>query len=497
MKRSCFLDSIPAFMLFFMGLLAPSISSAQWEPPFCIVPDSALLPFGNGRGIAAGENGTVHTVWWIPDIGGWIPGEIYYAHSTDYGATWSQEVQLSANVGGWTDCPTIAASGPYVHTIWEDGDGMLYYRRSTDCGATWSNQVCLSGTTPWAHMPSIAACGSSVHAVWADRRNGGGAGLWFIYYRRSTDHGATWSQEDSLTFAETDYYEDPRPSVSASDSCVYLTWQDLRDVHFSHEIYFRRSLDNGTTWSADTRLTTGAYSWYFTPRPAIGSAGPNVHIVWEDTLGDGSTCMHQYLYYMRSTDQGATWSSWVQLLTDTTYAEQATVTAVGSKVHVACMALSPLGSTYGIFYRSSSDNGTTWSQDTMILPLPDSTGYDHPSIAASETDTLVHLVFGNGNLTDGGAIYYSRKGDPPVGVEAEPGSRLLCSGRQYEAVPNPFVSFTSMPDCLTMDVALYDIAGRMVGVYRGNRIGEGLSAGVYFIKLADGSGTSIRIVKVH
>jgi len=44
---------------------------------------------------------------------------------------------------------------------------------------------------------------------------------------------------------------------------------------------------------------------------------------------------------------------------------------------------------------------------------------------------------------------------------------------------------------------LYDIAGRNVGTYQGDRIGEGLSAGVYFLRPVDGSAKPVRVVKVR
>jgi hypothetical protein len=44
---------------------------------------------------------------------------------------------------------------------------------------------------------------------------------------------------------------------------------------------------------------------------------------------------------------------------------------------------------------------------------------------------------------------------------------------------------------------LYDIAGRKVGTYRGDRIGEGLSAGVYFIRREGEGGTLARVVKIR
>lgn len=463
----------------------PSMVCAGWEKPFSIVQDSALLPFNNARGIASGQTGALHVVWWTPSSG--APGEIYYKCSTNNGTTWSQEVQLSTNVGGWTDCPAIAARNQYVHVIWEDGDGPIYYNRSTNGGATWIGQTNLSGPTPWAHMPSIAVSGSNVHVVWADRRNGGAVGIWFIYYRHSTDNGATWGSVDSLTCAKTDEYGDPSPSISASDSNVYISWQDFRDLGLSLEIYFRRSTNNGTTWSSDTRLTNGAYSFYFAPRPTLASAGSDVHVVWEETGGD---TLLQHLYYIRSTDWGVTWGPWVRLGPDTLWSEQATVTASGSSVHVACMA----SSSGGIFYRCSTDKGISWSQDTLFLAHPDSIGYDHPSMAIS--DTIRHLTFGNGNNTEGRAIYYTRNSFPQLGVGSELGQAPLRLRMHYKAIPNPFISFTTIQGYENTRFALYDITGKKAGTFRGDKIGDGLPPGIYFLKPVDGENCTARIVKV-
>jgi hypothetical protein len=44
---------------------------------------------------------------------------------------------------------------------------------------------------------------------------------------------------------------------------------------------------------------------------------------------------------------------------------------------------------------------------------------------------------------------------------------------------------------------LYDVSGRRVGTYKGDRIGEGLRAGVYFIRAESGDGKPVRVVKVR
>jgi len=76
----------------------------------------------------------------------------------------------------------------------------------------------------------------------------------------------------------------------------------------------------------------------------------------------------------------------------------------------------------------------------------------------------------------------------------ERGQRLEVN---LKATPNPFTSFASVLGHERDRFALYDISGHRVGTYKGDRIGEGLQAGVYFVRAESGDGKPVRIVKVR
>ena len=67
----------------------------------------------------------------------------------------------------------------------------------------------------------------------------------------------------------------------------------------------------------------------------------------------------------------------------------------------------------------------------------------------------------------------------------------------YVVSPNPFTTFTTLPGHSSDLFSLYDVSGRRVGAYRGDRIGEGLAAGVYFLRAERGEGKPLRVVKVR
>jgi len=84
-----------------------------------------------------------------------------------------------------------------------------------------------------------------------------------------------------------------------------------------------------------------------------------------------------------------------------------------------------------------------------------------------------------------------------VGVEDHSPSRLTPYAPRLTAFPNPFTSFAILPGHEAERFALYDISGRKVGTYKGDRIGEGLRAGIYFIKLKGKDANPLRIIKLR
>jgi hypothetical protein len=83
------------------------------------------------------------------------------------------------------------------------------------------------------------------------------------------------------------------------------------------------------------------------------------------------------------------------------------------------------------------------------------------------------------------------------GVEDGEPSHLPPHTSRFTVLPNPFSSFATVPGHSSERFSLYDISGRRVGVYKGDRIGEGLRAGVYFVRKLDGGTPPVRIVKIR
>ncbi len=304
-------------------------------------------------------------------------------------AQWQPDVRLTNDPGSSytseNNAWCIAAYGNVVHAVWADNrdgiNGEIYYKRSTNLGLNWEPDTRLTNDTSSSYTPSIAVYGSIVHVVWQDNRNGNVE----IYYKRSTDNGFTWSADTRLTNS-IGYSRNPSIAVSASN--VNIVWDDNRDGNY--EIYYKRSTDGGVNWEADTRLTNNTSS---SGSASITAVGLFVHIVWYDNR-DGNN----EIYYKLSTNSGLNWGADTRLTYNTDNSIQPSIAVAGSLVHV-------LWADYRynveIFYKRSTDGGMSWGDDIRLTNNSGNSWY--PSIAIS--GSFMNIVWSD-NSDGNFEIYY-------------------------------------------------------------------------------------------
>ncbi|MEO0068880.1 MAG: sialidase family protein [candidate division WOR-3 bacterium] len=186
---------------------------------------------------------------------------------------------------------------------------------------------------------------------------------------------------------------------------VHIVFYDDRSGN--NEIYYLRSTDNGLNWGAEMRLTDDtARSW----TPSIAVTDSVVHLVWFDTR-DGP---NGEIYYLRSTDNGLSWSDEVRMSFDTARSEFPCVAAEGEDVILVWRDNRDSRFSYEIYYRRSGDGGVTWSDESR---LTNAAGIKwNPSVAIS--GNLVHLVWAD-NRDGNWNVYYKRSTDHGVSWEAD------------------------------------------------------------------------------
>ena len=309
----------------------------------------------------------------------------------------------------------------------------------------------------------------------------------------TTNGGLTWDSLPSLGWFI------PFTMRFINDSLGYITggspWYGILD---GSDV--GRTVDGGRTWTwRQPRAQQPA--WLV----ALDVQGPR----WAWSTG-------QYDSMALTRDGGATWlikylsNSGVNLYNGVAFGDTTIGVAVGFSVSSPIIA-------------RTSDGGFTWTQHpataTRYLTSAEMSDTIHAwacggggTIIAStdggmnwETQvsgtglTLNKIWFVNDNqgwtVGDSGVILHTDDGGRS-GVCSEP-SRLTPITSRLTVFPNPFTSFTSIPSHEADHFALYDVSGRRVGVYRGDRIGEGLKAGVYFVRAEKGDRRSVLIVKVR
>jgi hypothetical protein len=445
-------------------LLAPPLL-AQWEPDVRLTTDDSVSRTPN---VAADSSGTIHVAWSDDRNGGRNHADIFYKRSTDRGTTWFPDTNLTSDPSD-SRFPVLATSGSAVHLLWQNKgvpNWELHYRRSTDRGTTWSRDTILSevtSDTSESWDPTLTASGTAVHAAWADARDGSPE----IYYKRSLDGGTSWGPDTRLTF-------DPgfsmSPSIAASGSTVHLVWSDDRSGN--DNIYYKRSTDAGGTWDPDKSLTQFLSA---ATDPAVSASGSLVHLVW---VNDGAD-----VFYKNSADNGSHWSAGTRFAAGT--GNFPSLSASGNNVHTVWVDDRDVN--FEIYYKRN--------QETEVRLTDDSHSSETPSVCASGLG--VHVVWSD-NRDGNYEIYYKRNSTGNVGTKERGGRGDKETGRQnYSALPNPFSSFTTVPGHERERFEMYDAAGRKVGTYRGDRIGVGLASGVYFLKPEGKDVKPIRVVKLR
>jgi len=188
--------------------------------------------------------------------------------------------------------PQIAAYWKFVHVCWwqQVGSGYrIYYKRSTDHGETWSPRIIISYFADYSNTLAIAVQGPNVHVVYES--------LGEIIYRRSIDNGKTWELPKRLTWGFCNPF---MVDIVVSGDYVHLVFTSGGWVDFL-DLFYKRSTNKGETWENTQRIT---WNQGITDYLSLSAAGANVHVAYtEDFLHFG----HWDLFYRRSTDNGETW----------------------------------------------------------------------------------------------------------------------------------------------------------------------------------------------
>jgi hypothetical protein len=344
----------------------------------------------NYPAIAIDASGYLHVVWHDATPGSY---QIYYKRSTDGGTSWSANQRLT-----WTSydsfAPDIAADSlGGVHVIWHDyspGNAEVYYKRSTDGGASWLPNQRLTWTSTASELPAIAVDGvDRIHVIWGDCMPGN----LDLYYKRSLTGGANWTPTQRLTWnsGNSSY-----PGIACSPAGhLHVVWSDYTPGNC--EIYYIAASNGGTTWSSPRRLTWNSGRSDY---PAIvAHASGLLHVVWWD-----ETPVPAEIYYKNSPDGGASWTP-AKRLTWTPGASYRPAIKLGFSGQLHLVWDDIADSNQEIFYKKSTDEGATWGPTQRRTW---NSGLSNCPALAFDSSGFLHVVWSD--LTPGNYEIYYLKG---------------------------------------------------------------------------------------
>lgn len=252
----------------------------------------------------------VYVVWSDTRTGAY---DVFLAASPDLGATWLEEIRLDNDEEGasYSSWPVIHADETgAVYVAWEEGrngTSDVYFAASTDFGATFGDDVRLDGDergTGWSYRPELVASGAEIYVVWYDDR--AQTGQHDIWMNWSPDGGVTWLETAARVDSDAEGQANSLyPRVTMHGGAAHIVWEDERQI--GYDLFYRQAVAGAFAAYEIQVDVQGVGSHALNPRIAAGDAG--VVVVWEDRRHDYGSLGLNDLYYNFSADGGATWQA--------------------------------------------------------------------------------------------------------------------------------------------------------------------------------------------
>ncbi|MCL5267673.1 MAG: T9SS type A sorting domain-containing protein [Bacteroidetes bacterium] len=240
-------------------------------------------------------------------------GSVKIEYTTDNGATWSGAIQVSSHTTG-QDKPymtvdnTNSVHSGNIYVAWTDlsasGESIIRLARSSDQGATWLNyhvQEVLTSSWPLATFaePAVGPDGTLYVAYYVGSNSDGSAQ---IRVAKSTDGGQSFPVISTVQSINGLYQDNighlrvssiPTIAVDPTTGYVYVAY--TANDNGNYNIYFTRSTDKDSTWSAPQIATESTYEQEFFPWLTVNSEGVISLVYYEGTSTSvGAFCTQSY-----------------------------------------------------------------------------------------------------------------------------------------------------------------------------------------------------------
>jgi hypothetical protein len=231
-----------AYRLFYRRSLD---GGATWKAPVALTSASSLIA---DQDVARHPNGQVAVAWT-----GLTTGNLYTRTSTDGGATFAPARYVGRTTNRepgrtviYRGDPAIALGAGVTYVAYTSARDVVSVRRSTNLGGTWSPAAPIASQV--APEYTLVADGTRAVLGYTTSRSG----TMQAAYRRTTDRGATWSAPGQVA-ALTPGQFSTTPQFAFADGVLGVVLKQGRPG--GSPVWYRSSTDFGATWSGSTRVS--------------------------------------------------------------------------------------------------------------------------------------------------------------------------------------------------------------------------------------------------
>ncbi len=286
--------------------------------------------------LAVNDQGTVAVAWVEPTA---VGVSVWYASSTDAGATFSSGIEVATTQEPETFMVRLGFdSGGNPLVTWLEG-GRLEFARSPD-GGTSFNRTEIDDEVCDCCQPQPVDTGQSIVVAYRNlEHDSQNRDYRDVHIIRSLDGGQTF--EAPLPVADEHWFLNAcpisGPALVAHNGKLYTTWMDARNdfegTLASSDIWFASSEDSGATFTPDQRLNISENDYNTLPVVAVGPGG-RIHVTWEAQGENGEA-----IVYTTSDDGGHTFSPPISLVNSNDSPER-------GRVGKPTLAITELGTVY-------------------------------------------------------------------------------------------------------------------------------------------------------
>ncbi len=357
---------------------------------------------------------------------------IYITHSANAGVDFfsPKEVYTNSQKRNATD-PDIAIDNQgYVWLTWSEprtgvNDQSIYYTRSTAAAEPGVNNPSFGFTAKVDNGPTgtnqtkpvIAVFNHTIaYIAWEDDRSGLSTDIYFSRYSSSSNNFLS-SYRINKDKGELTNQFGPSIALNYTSGHIYISWLDGRNGYY--ETYLARSTNNGVSFSNEV-LVNDAFRNMRAVEPMSRISQNNLAVDMNENLHityAQNRYGNQDIFYQRSNNYGATWSSSIMVNENGTegfqrnYYQYQIAIDTNNVIHIVWEDNRALNFSIGtdIYYAKSYNSGLTFTPGVIVNYVTNSI-QKNPCIALN--DSWIYIAWTEApDISQGGDIMFSYSKD--------------------------------------------------------------------------------------